>query len=369
MRRARTMAGCSASSSAARSICVLAISWFGFRLVERLPERLIPRRIERRHLLAISATVALGLCIAAFASGWAVRELQEFANPPTRLLTQEANRFTSLSSNNRWTWWNEAWSAFRDEPLKGTGASSFPVVHRLLRENPLTVTTPHSTPLQLLAELGIVGGLIGVAGTLVALIVLARRVRLLSAPVRAPAAALFAGIVAYVVYAAIDFPLDFVAVSVPVFLCAGVLLAEPSRRLIVGSRVRWLGLLAAAAAAGAVIVSLGAPWLSTQRVEETYALLADGRPGGALAAAESARALNPLALEATFAEARAHIALGGFDRARAVLLDGVRTHPFDSTAWAELARLELAVPGRDEIAAEYLERSRQLDPFGSTARP
>ena len=93
-------------------------------------------------------------------------------------------------------------------------------------------------------------------------------------------------------------------------------------------------------------------------------------PSDALAVAESAADLNPLALESTFAEARANIALGRIDRARDVLVEGVRTHPSDSTAWAELARLELAVPGREGIGADYLDRSRQLDPVGrSPATP
>ena len=345
-------------------ICAFGVAWLGLRLEGRLPGRLMPRFVTGRRLRIAAAALVVGLGIAAFASGWAVRELREFANPPTRLLTQEADRFTSLSSNNRWTWWNEAWTAFRDEPLTGTGASSFPIVHRLLRDDALTVTTPHSTPLQLLAELGLVGGLLGGAATGLLLFALTRRVRRLTGSQRSPAAALLAGIVGYVLYAAIDFPLDFVAVSVPVFLCAGILLAEPSGRRVSFGRARWLGLGAAIVISGVVLVSLVTPWLSARRVERTYALLAEGRSQEALAAAESATALNPLALESTFAEARAHIALGSLDRARDVLVDGVRIHPSDSTAWAELARLELAVPGREGVGADYLERSRRLDPLG-----
>ena len=351
-------------------VCAFGIAWLGLRLGDRLPERLTPRVLSGRRLRIVAAVCLVGLGVAAFASGWAVRELRKFANPPTSLLSQEADRFTSLSSNNRWTWWNEAWTAFRDEPLTGTGASSFPVVHRLVREDPLTVTTPHSTPLQFLAELGLIGGLVGGAATALLLVALIRRVRRLTGSQRAAAAALLAGIVGYVLYASLDFPLDFVAVSSPVFLCAGILLAEPSGRRMSYGRARWLGLGAAIAVAGVVLVSLAAPWLAARRVERTYALLAERRPAAALAAAESAANLNPLALESTFAEARANIALGRIDRARDVLVDGVRTHPSDSTAWAELARLELAVPGREGIGADYLDRSRQLDPLGrSPATP
>ena len=80
---------------------------------------------------------------------------------------------------------------------------------------------------------------------------------------------------------------------------------------------------------GVVLVSLVAPWLSARRVERDARLAAEGRSQEALAAAESAAALNPLAPESTFAEARAHIAPDRLDRARDVLVDGVRIHPSD----------------------------------------
>ena len=163
-------------------------------------------------------------------------------------------------------------------------------------------------------------------------------------------------------------PLDFVAVSAPVFACAGILLAEPSQRPTTGGW-RWLGLGAACVVSAALLVSLFVPWLAGRRVEQAYARLAEGRLDNALDAAESASALNPLSLENTFAEARADIALGRLDRARELLRNGVRTHPSDSTAWAELARLELAVPGRERIGAVYLRRARRLDPFGKSATP
>ena len=59
----------------------------------------------------IGSVVAAGIRARAFAD-WVERQADEFANPPTLLVTQEAERLTSISSNNRWTWWNEAWDGF-----------------------------------------------------------------------------------------------------------------------------------------------------------------------------------------------------------------------------------------------------------------
>jgi tetratricopeptide (TPR) repeat protein len=277
-------------------------------------------------------------------------------------VTRESARLTSLSSNNRWVWWNEAWTAFRAEPLTGTGASSFPIVHRLLREDQLTVTTPHSGPLQLLAEMGIVGALLGGAAVVLALAALLRAVRCRSGSERAAPAALFAGIVAYGVHAAIDFPQDFLAVSAPAFAAAGVLLAGPARRACERGSLAWLAPVALLGAAA--VISLAAPWLASRRVSETYALLSAGRPEEALHTAESAYDLNPLALDASFAKARVNAVLGHTDAARAVLVDAVFKHPLNSEVWAELGVLESTAPGREAIAERYLERARELDPRG-----
>ncbi len=74
------------------------------------------------------------------------------------------SRLLSVDSQNRVVWWKEAAGAFSDRPLGGWGAGSFPVVHLLYRRNSLTVQQPHSVPLQVLAETGIIGALLAIGG-------------------------------------------------------------------------------------------------------------------------------------------------------------------------------------------------------------
>src|SRR6185503_14334032 len=50
--------------------------------------------------------------------------------------------------------------AHDDQPLRGTGAATFDLTHRLLRTDAVVATEPHSVPLQLLSETGIVGALL-----------------------------------------------------------------------------------------------------------------------------------------------------------------------------------------------------------------
>ena len=86
--------------------------------------------------------------------GW----FKEFTSQPTNAGAQEGpRRLANVSSSSRWQWWKEAWQAFEDQPLHGTGAGTFELTHRILRKNNIVVTEPHNVPLQFLSETGIVG--------------------------------------------------------------------------------------------------------------------------------------------------------------------------------------------------------------------
>src|SRR5207248_7482771 len=124
------------------------------------------------------------------------------------------------------------------------------------------VTEPHDLPLQLLAETGIVGFLLGGAAALLVLAALARAVRRRDGP----AAALAILVAAYAVHLLVDIDWDFVAVSAPAFVALGVLLAgpprPPARRLVPA----FAGVVLAAAA----VYSLAAPWAASRLVDRSY---------------------------------------------------------------------------------------------------
>jgi tetratricopeptide (TPR) repeat protein len=320
-------------------------------------------RAAKLTAIGIAVAGALALIVRAPATAdWFERQADEFANPPTELVTQEPGRLTSLSSNNRWVWWNEAWNAFQAAPLGGVGASAFPTAHRILRADRLTVTTPHDFPLQLLAETGVVGALLGCGAAAAALAGIACSLRRLGGSERRAAAALAAGIVAFGLHTLVDFDWDFVALAAPVLLALGVLLAT-GREPVPPRRTLALAALPTALFAAA-FVSLGAPWLAERSVDDAYAKLGSGRPADAFDSARRARALNPLSLDPLFARAAAEVALGNVDAARATLIRAVELQPLDADAWYELGAFELDVAGRSEEARRYLERSLELDPFG-----
>ena len=101
---------------------------------------------------AVYAVVPLVVAAAWFFVG--VRAVQEFDEPVT---PESPIRFAQGSSNNRAQWWKEAWDGFVDNPVAGNGAGAFQVTHRRYRESNVEVREPHSLPLQLLTETGVVG--------------------------------------------------------------------------------------------------------------------------------------------------------------------------------------------------------------------
>src|SRR5207302_2826662 len=174
---------------------------------------------------------------------------------PGRLLTTDSYR---------WLWWSEAARAFGDRPIRGWGAGSFGVIHLLYRHNTLPVEQPHSVPLQLMAETGIVGAVLAVTGFLLLLRAAASCARRrLSGSTRLLGGALLAGAVAYGVHSLYDWDWNIPAVTLPAFLFMGVLCGarrgasapgitpRPSataRVLALGSLALWLCAFALSAA-------------------------------------------------------------------------------------------------------------------------
>ncbi|MGH2841578.1 MAG: O-antigen ligase family protein, partial [Solirubrobacteraceae bacterium] len=137
-------------------------------------------------------------------------------------------RISTANSGNRWVWWEEAAGAWSERPLHGWGAGSFPVTHKLFRQEELGVVQPHNMPLQFLAETGLIGALLVLGGLGVLLFTALDRVRAMGpGRQRDIAVALFAGAVAWLVHSFVDWDWDIPGVTLPALLFIGVLVAIP----------------------------------------------------------------------------------------------------------------------------------------------
>jgi tetratricopeptide (TPR) repeat protein len=307
--------------------------------------RAVDARVVRAVAVALAVLAVVALVVSVVRAGGPVRWTQdrwhEFANPVSAQIAQGPNRITSASSSNRWRWWQEAWNAFADHPANGTGAGTFGLTDRIERTSPLAVVEPHSTPLQFLTELGLVGFLL--YGAL--LVTIARRAFL---PLGLAIATCF-------LHSFVDIDWGYIAVQGPLFLLIGALLAGPP-----APRRGWLVPVAAAVCALAAVYSLASPWLSVQRLNAGLDAAASGNLLGALDRAQSAHSFNPLAVEPLWLEAALTL-----DRARALHLyrQARDLEPENPDTWYQLGAFELHQLRQPRPAYRDLNHAYTLDNF------
>ncbi len=328
----------------------------------RVPvERLVA---ERRHTVRTALTVVAvaGALIGAAGVVAAVGNPFDWVSSQVRggECENDPGRLTDLCANNRLAWWGEALEIAGDRPAGGTGAGTFAIARKRVRDDATTGSEPHSVPLQLLADTGLVGLGLGLLLAGAALVGVRRGLRLLPADDRAPGVALACLVLAYGIHSLVDYDLDFLAVTAPALAALGVLLA--AGRPHAAWRAGLPGLLAIVAVGAAAALVLVLPAAADRRVEQSLAASDEGRIDAAVDAAERARQLNPFSVGALEALAVAADAAG--DRAAAVAWyeEATRLQPENPDTWYALG-LYHSIATRDRCAAyEALNRSYTLDP-------
>jgi tetratricopeptide (TPR) repeat protein len=291
----------------------------------------------------------------------------EFRNPPAEQVTNEPGRLTELSSNHRWTWWTQAWQIFREDPLAGSGAGTYELARRPIRRDTLGPIDPHNLGLKALSDMGAVGFLVLLGTAAAGVAVAVGAIRRTSGEERAAAAALAAGAAAWLAQALLDMPWEYAAATVPMLFGLGVLAtAGRPRAARAGS-----GRSAAAfplALAIALVGSLSFPWLAQRRLETSLGALSSADFGAALAAAQDAGALNPVAVAPLELEGTALELMERPAEARTVYVRAVRLQPRNSETWYELGRFEYE-QGELARALLYLDRAWGLDPLSPDTGP
>jgi hypothetical protein len=313
----------------------------------------------RTVLAAASAVVVLaGLGALVVSVGnpvaWASSQLSggECVNDPGRL--------TDLCANNRFAWWEQALDVAADRPLGGSGAGTYAIARRRYRDDATAVSEPHSVPLQLLADTGLVGLALGALVAVASAIGIRRGLRRAEGAERLPCAALACFVVAYGAHAVVDYDLDFLAVTGPVLVALGALLAvgrAPARL-----RVGLPSLLALAATFAAAALVLVLPALAEREVDRSLTAADARRVAAAVDAAERARQLDPLSSQALEALAIAADVAGDEARAVAWYEEASRLQPENPDVWYALGLYHVIATGDLCGAYQALNQSYTLDP-------
>ena len=229
--------------------------------------------------------------------------------------------------------------------LAGTGAGSFHLLNLRYRKTYLDFTIePHNLPVQMLAELGLVG---------LALLVLAC-VALLRGSLRRSGHELALALLlpAFLVHSLVDVDWDFVAVAAPAFVAAGALVGGPVER-----RLRGFSLLPAFGVALVVLGSLGLA-VARAALGRTTPRRPRSPAARATTLANRAHALDPFLLEPYWAKADA--AATTREAYRQYVL-AVRAPAEEPAAVAPRGRVRACGAGCPYAAWQHLERYTELD--------
>ncbi len=290
-------------------------------------------------------------------------------------------------AGNRYDYWRVAWAAFEDKPVVGIGAGNFDHVWFAQRRVVEPVRQPHSIELQVLSELGLIGGgalLLVFAGMTAAIVQTGRSVRA-GSTAGAVAIAAVGVPVTWLAHTSIDWMHLIPGTSAVALVMLAVLLRLPShaqqaeaagepRGSDEASRAptpstRQFG-VASVVALTLVVATIGAS-LTRQGAADYYRDRAQQRiadqPTAAIVDADRSLRLNPNAPATYYAKAAALARLDRADDAEAALRGAIAQDPANPVTWALLGDLATR-RGRPEQARQAYTRASQLDPLDPALR-
>jgi hypothetical protein len=279
---------------------------------------------------------------------------------------QAGSRFLT-GGGNRYELWRVAVTQFRDRPLAGLGAGNYATTYYRERRITEPVRQPHSLPLQTLAELGLVGGILLAALLGVVLLTGMRpRAGSVAAADRGVHVAALGAFVAWLAQTSVDWLHLLPGMTGVALLCAGLLLAGGDRGggqtiPTPDARRRRAAAVGLASIAIALLAASSARQLAADHYRHRAAAALATDPPLALARARQAIALDAAAPEGYYLRAAAAARMGDADAAGAALTEAARREPSNDVPRALLGDLAVREGDRGRARREY-RRAARLNP-------
>jgi tetratricopeptide (TPR) repeat protein len=349
--------------------------------------RRVHRAVSMTAVVALVAALAGGL-IAAGDPVHRVRHAWDtFKSPRGYGANATGNRLIGGLGSYRYDFYRVALDEFAAHPLGGIGADNFEQPYLARRRSYETPHYPHSVELRTLAQTGLVGTLLALAGLAAALVAAARAIGLRDARERDPlagcvAAAALSVFAYWLVHGSFDWFFEFAGLSAPAFAFLGLACALAPRRGFArggrsvrdelerepvapragrgGPRIRRVAWTALALVALVGAVSLAAPWLSGLEVDRA-ARIWTRAPLKAYASLDDAARLDPLSDEPYLVAASIALRFDDIARAEAQFRRALDRVPGDAYATLELGAIASS-RGHNGQALGILRRALRLNP-------
>ncbi len=338
-------------------LLVAAGSAFSATLDRGSPQTRYVRSVVSGAGLAVICVVLLGGAI--IGVGSRADQIREQVDSFTSLEETDGESRLTSGGGNRYDYWRVAFKQFEENPLTGVGAGNYTKTYYLERRTSEDVQQAHSIQLQILGELGLVGGIAlaaFVGAIFFGLWTTARGTP--SSRGAEPALAVAGGgtFLVWLFHTSVDW-MHLLPGLTAIAICAAAVLLPGLRPL--GSRYSALviGIVAVLVATISfpVIKQLRAQQLQSQALEKL-----ETDPVAALVAARDSLALEP-SQRSYFMESAAFARLGQYVPARDALLEATRNAPHDFVAWGLLGDLATR-RGLDQEAQRYYRRALRLNP-------
>lgn len=251
-------------------------------------------------LAALGAVAAIVLALVAIGNPatWVEERWDDFTGGYEEV-DFEANRFSGSLGSNRYDFWRVSFAEFADSPVLGMGTENFAAEYLQDRRSEEEPKHPHSLPVRILSQTGLVGTLLfGGFLVLAAAAAVGRRRETSSGLAAMVGAAAMTSVAYLLVHSGGDWLWTFpglVAPALAMLAVAARVRSDAAEKLPAAQEgvARWPLLAGGAVVALAAVASLVVPFASALQTERALDEWRDDLPG-ALDRFDRARQLNPL---------------------------------------------------------------------------
>ncbi|QIN84379.1 polymerase [Rubrobacter tropicus] len=273
---------------------------------------------------------------------------------------EDQSRYLSISGTGRYTLWQVAWEDFSGRPVLGVGTQNWEATYYQERERASGFARqPHSLPLEVLAERGIVGGVLffGFLGVCV-VAGLWQRFKNFHSEGKAQVGALTAAVAYWFVHSGAEWFWQIPAVTLPAIVYLAMLVA-PWKLELAPHPLRW-PLRAGGVGIAALAVLVVAPlYAADVQLSRSYAA---GSLETKLAAVQRAQEYDPLDSRLPQREAELASRMGAAEGAEDAYGRAIDLNPRHYAPYVLAARF-YEKRGREDKAREYYQEAAARNPF------